>query len=179
MRVNSSEAVVWALARDRRVSPLISRSAVLPVEFDACFRILKPWLRKEPHDALVCFGQSPYPWIGIERVARNRDITCDGPAKRAVKRVIVPGGPGRIKTRLPIRRIARRLRRCGLKWKYSDDAGGYVCNNLFYHTVRHTRSSRLPCGFIHLPMIGSGGWTRRKLVAAGREIILAVAESQE
>ena len=177
MSVNSSEVVIRALACDRLVGRWISRAVVLPVEFDGCFRVLKPRLRKTPPDALVCFGQSPSPVIELERVARNRNVTYNRTTKRAVKQVIVPGGPGRIKTRLPIRLIARRLRKGGFRRKYSDDAGGYVCNNLFYHAALHTRSSRLPCGFVHLPVIGSNGWTRRRLVAAGREIIRAVVES--
>ena len=51
-----------------------------------------------------------------------------------------------------------------------------MCNNLFFHVVHHRSLRGMPCGFIHIPAIGGKGWTRARLVGAGRRIVRAVAD---
>jgi len=174
-RVNSSEVLVRALATDRQARRWIAGVKVLPVEFDRCFEVLRPALRKSSPDALICFGLNvTASAIELETVARNRNLVR-GRSGKVVHKTIIRNAPARLQTRLPIRFIARVLRRGGYRCAYSKDAGGYVCNNLFFHVLRGCLRG-MPCGFIHVPAIGGKGWTRARLVGAGRRIVRAVAE---
>ena len=165
-----------ALATDRQVGRWIAGFRVLPVEFDRCFKVLRPALRESSPDALICFGlNATASAMELETVARNRDL-LRGRDRKVVCRTIIRNAPARLSTRLPVRSIARSLRRTGYRCAYSKDAGGYVCNNLFFHVVRHCPRG-MPCGFIHIPAIGGKVWTRARLVGAGRLIVRAVAES--
>ena len=166
-----------ALARDPQVRRWIAGVKVLPVEFDRCFRALRPALRKSSPDALVCFGlNTTLRGIAIEMVARNRNL-LRGRAGKVVRKTIIRNAPAMLPTRLPVRSMARSLRRAGYRCAYSRDAGGYVCNNLFFHVMHRLGTKGMPCGFIHIPAIGGKGWTRAGLVGAGRRIVRAVAES--
>lgn len=49
--------------------------------------------------------------------------------------------------------LLRRLRRDGHRARLSDDAGGYLCNAVYYHSLRHARlhaPSRI-VAFVHVP----------------------------
>lgn len=168
--------LVRALATDRQVRRWIAGVKVLPVEFDRCFRVLRPALRKSSPDALICFGlNATASAIELETVARNRNL-LRGRAGKVVHKAIIRNAPTRLATRLPVRSIARALRRGGYRCAYSKDAGGYVCNNLFFHVVHHGCPRGMPCGFIHVPAIGAREWTMAKLIGAGRRIVSAVAD---
>src|SRR5207244_7406259 len=67
---------------------------------------------------------------------------------------IVPDGPESLTATLPLAEMLDALEQCNVNAVISDDAGGYVCNHVFY-TARHViESESLPirCGFIHVPL---------------------------
>ena len=83
---------------------------------------------------------------------------------------ITPSEPeGPIPTRLPLEKIGEALRKDGYEVRTSDDAGGYLCNHLFYELM-----SRLPpdkvAGFVHVPPT-QGPWDLPRLEAAVRTIL--------
>ena len=59
---------------------------------------------------------------------------------------------------LPVERIVARLKGIGLPARASEDAGGYVCNSLFYHSLRHVEAAGagIQAGFVHVPACLSG-----------------------
>jgi pyroglutamyl-peptidase len=61
-------------------------------------------------------------------------------------------------TTLPVARIVERLARLGLPARASDDAGGYLCNALLYHSLRHVdlRRPAMLAGFVHVPACLTG-----------------------
>ncbi|MBP2294007.1 pyroglutamyl-peptidase I [Azospirillum rugosum] len=131
-------------------------TAVLPVEYDVCGAAFATLVEEHRPAAALCFGlagNSDY--IKVERLAWNRDES-DKPDNAGVVRTdspIEPDGPTAYGSALPIPMVMRELAIAGLPVTFSDFAGGFVCNHLFYR-ARHlieTRGLDLPMGFIHLP----------------------------
>lgn len=131
-------------------------TAVLPVEYDSCGAAFAALVEEHGPAAALCFGlagNSDY--IKVERLAWNRDES-DKPDNAGVVRTdhtIEPNGPTAYGSALPIPMVMRELAIAGLPVTFSDFAGGFVCNHLFYR-ARHlieTRGLDLPMGFIHLP----------------------------
>jgi pyroglutamyl-peptidase len=151
---------------------------VLPVEyagaptaFARAFDRFQPW-------AVVSFGLAgDARAFRVERVARNRD---DSPAPDNAGTVrqgmeIVARGPDTHLNTLPVALLLDSLRAAGLEAGPSDDAGGFVCNHLFYH-ARHlieTRGVPVPMGFVHVPpappeTLDTAAWAIVAALRAGR-----------
>lgn len=126
----------------------------------------------------------PAGWIGLgvaghadglrlETLARNRlsseHADVDGAVGKG--RDVDAGGPPALPTRLPLFDMRRRLRRGGHAHSVSDDAGGYVCNALFYAGLRALPVGR-PGGFIHIPHVDRAGFNA--LRAAMADAIAAI-----
>lgn len=131
-------------------------TAVLPVEYDACGGAFAALVEEHRPAAALCFGLAgTSDYIKVERLAWNRDES-DKPDNAGVVRTdqpIEPDGPTAYGSALPIPMVIRELAIAGLPVTFSDFAGGFVCNHLFYR-ARHlveTRGLDLPVGFIHLP----------------------------
>lgn len=173
--VNSSEVLVRAAESSPRLAGLIARAVILPVEFDHCYAILHDVLEATPHQAVVCFGQTTAMEVRLEHVARNRDHVRDGEPPRHRERVIRAGAPPELPSMLSLEAVAASLTSQSIRFAHSGDAGGYVCNNLFFHLMSASRRSVVPCGFIHVPRLGVAGWPEERIVAAGEAVIRAVA----
>jgi pyroglutamyl-peptidase len=70
---------------------------------------------------------------------------------------IMPG-PRHLLCTAPLPRIAAALIAAGFPATISDNAGGYLCNELFYHLI--TRNATTWCGqtlvlFVHIPPSGT------------------------
>lgn len=94
-------------------------------------------------------------------------LDADGPPIRAVN--------------LPLDIIRRRLDRRGLPAASSDDAGGYLCNAILYHSLGHAGRAPRPVrsGFIHVPAdLGQPGsaLSLADALAGGLEILSACLE---
>jgi pyroglutamyl-peptidase len=162
--VNSSAAVVHALPASDR---LIRR--VLPTVYADSGRILCELIRDEAPDAVVCLGlRGDASSILLERTAvnLNHDTCGDNAGDCAQQRIIHSHGPASYASTLPLTTMHAALRERGIPVGYSDTAGTYVCNHVFY-TARHLmeqRGDRRPCGFIHLPQAGERGLPLEVLV---------------
>ncbi|GAB4855674.1 hypothetical protein Ancab_024296 [Ancistrocladus abbreviatus] len=68
---------------------------------------------------------------------------------------IIPadGGISQIrKTSLPVREIAAALAKKGYEVTTSDDAGRFVCNYVYYHSLRFAEQSGIKSLFVHVPL---------------------------
>ena len=160
-----------ALLASRRLPGFSIRAEVLPTEWragpDRLARLL------DEHDPVVAlhFGVS-YRARGfvVETRARNErrgieDACGDVPGNVC----IASGGPAEMPATLPTGLIVERLRRKGLPVQLSRDAGGYLCNEILYHSLREARCRGAGCigarrGFIHIPdrlTDGARGGSRR------------------
>lgn len=131
-------------------------TGVLPVEYGTCADAFAELVERHRPAAALCFGLSARTdFILIERIAWNRDES-DKPDNAGVVRddlAIVEGGPTAYGAGVPIPALLQTLARAGLPVSFSDHAGGYVCNHLFYQ-ARHlieTRDLDLPMAFLHVP----------------------------
>lgn len=130
--------------------------AVLPVSYAAAGDAFAELVERHKPAAALCFGvaaESDY--LLIERIAWNRDesTAADNDGVTRENQEIVAGGPSAYGCTLPIPELMRVLALAGLPVTFSDHAGGFVCNNLFYR-ARHFIDSRelyLPMAFIHVP----------------------------
>ena len=72
--------------------------------------------------------------VSVERFARNLDDANapdnDGALRRAVR--IADGAPERLETRASVQAIARAIRAAGIPARVSTNAGGFVCNHLYF-----------------------------------------------
>lgn len=107
-------------------------------------------------DAIVALGLADRtPHVRIERHARNRATTSAPDAAGCVRMgaLAEEGGDDVLTTTLDIDTISRELAAKGIECAPSDDAGGYVCNDLYYRLLAASRRGEAPSRilFIHLP----------------------------
>jgi pyroglutamyl-peptidase len=149
-RENPSEQVVRALAGRAGLA-----AAVLPVSYRRAEARLGALLDATQPRALLLLGLAAGEAIRLERVARNLDVAdaCDEDGEARAGRAIAAAGPASHASTLPLDRFAEALERLSLPTAWSEDAGGFLCNHVFYWArERLERSGRtIPCGFVHLP----------------------------
>jgi pyroglutamyl-peptidase len=157
---NPSATIVRELARRATLRPddyPALRVAILPTEFANAARQIRELLQTDVPDVLLALGVAPRAQgVRLERTARNRDDAAlpDNAGEQRQLTPIVRGAPDTFESTLPIQAMRAALEQLEVPVTISDDAGGYVCNHLFY-TARHVIDSRrLPtrCGFVHVPL---------------------------
>jgi pyroglutamyl-peptidase len=133
------------------------RVAILPTEFAAAERAIRDLLSSHSFDAYIAVGvAAATPFVRLERTARNLDdsATPDNAGDQRTATAIVPDGPESLTSTLPLPEMLVALEQSGVNAVISDDAGGYVCNHVFYTARAFIDSQSMPtrCGFIHVPL---------------------------
>ena len=173
----------WEVARTLDGEIVADRKVValcLPVVWEEARQKLTRAVRERRPDAALAMGVGWSGWIEVESTARNRrgphkdnrrelpPVLPPAGGHGKGKRLVEPGGPEELVTRLPSKRIVERLRALGLPVRESDTAGDYLCNEAFYAILRATADD-CPAGFTHRPRGGPArGW---KPTLAERESI--------
>ena len=124
----------------------------LPTTYDVCEAALLPLVEGLKPAAIVQFGLSARATgVTLERTALNMQTTArpDAAGGFAATPWIDPLGPATRASGLPLAAIAAALAAEGLAHDWSDSAGDYMCNLVFYR-CRIARPDA-PTGFIHLP----------------------------
>jgi pyroglutamyl-peptidase len=95
------------------------------------------------------------PGIVLERVAVNLDDARigDNAGDQRQNAVIAPDGPATLPSTLPLEALRDALSSAGLPTTFSDSAGRFVCNHVFYRGCHRALQNGWPtrCGFIHVP----------------------------
>jgi pyroglutamyl-peptidase len=159
--VNSSEVVVRSFAARRGARPWLI-THILRTEFAAAGREIAELLSVHRPDVCLCLGlHEGAECVVIERCAFNLDdaTIADNAGLRPGRREIIVGGEERYRSTLPIEMIAPMLERHGIPYQFSDSAGSFVCNHVFYMAASEANRLSLPTkvGFIHLPPIVEAG----------------------
>jgi pyroglutamyl-peptidase len=147
--VNPSEQVVRALRGDGLVT------TVLPVSYRRAEAELLAWLDAARPSALLLLGLAVGEGLRLERVALNLDDAAapdvDGEQRSGAP--IRPGGAVGHWSTLPLDAFAGALASRALPFAWSRDAGGFLCNHVFYLAREWVEESgrEIPCGFVHLP----------------------------
>lgn len=131
---------------------------VLPTIYDAAGTTIDRLLVEVRPDICLCLGVAGDPFLRLETVARNHG-TVPMPDESGIIRSgpIAPAGPDSYPCTLPFTTIHPVLKKRGMAVELSDDAGGYVCNHVFY-TARHAierHGLAAACGFVHVPPVRS------------------------
>lgn len=125
------------------------RVAELPVSFEEAPRKLREHALCHSPTAIVLFGlAATRRAISLETIARNRNGDSADEGGATAPGAIEPGAVDSLESALPLARIHAALSREGLPVEWSDDAGGYVCNRVFWEARRHLQP---PSGFVHVP----------------------------
>ena len=157
--VNPTELLIPLIAADR---PLYASSglcdlhtAVLAVEYERVpVELARLSASSGPFDIARAFrlaGGTDV--ITLEHVARNETRpSADAAGFCPPSRVILPGGDDHPST-LPLREITNSLEEAGVPFTSSQDAGGYLCNYVFYVGRAGTCPGFRPpiSGFVHVP----------------------------
>ena len=140
------------------------RKLLLPVEFEKSRELIITEYEEVKPDAVIMLGQAggrdaitpettavnEMSAVGAERIVPdNAGFAPEGLP-------IVDGGPGTLHSTLPVERIVEAVNSAGIPCEISDNAGKYVCNNVFYSMLEHN-GGEVPTGFIHVPYIKEQG----------------------
>jgi pyroglutamyl-peptidase len=150
---NASEVLLRGLGDDPRVVPVVLRT-----EYEAARGEMVRLIRELRPQAVVAFGVAAGgSAIRLERVARNWDgaPAPDNAGDVRPGEEIVTGAPETYPATLPYRQLSAELTARQIPYTFTDDAGGYVCNHVFYCARHEIEESGLviPCGLIHVPPI--------------------------
>lgn len=136
-------------------------------------------LLNESIGAVLCFGMCGGAQIRPERLAVNlADRTLlDASGSLPASDLLDPDGPPAYFTRLDYPRLIGDLRGAGLPTAESRDAGGFLCNKLFYTLMnaRAAKSASFPAGFIHLPHYENEGGLPASVLSRAVSICVAHA----
>lgn len=151
--VNASQRLVEALAAEPPDGFELA-TAVLPVSWARAADELAGRLDDAQPELVVCFGQADgRAHVEVERFALNFDDGSDdsGETRRTE---IVTDGPVAYRSLLPVDAIVDALRAEGIPAAASRDAGGYLCNHVFYVLMRAlAERSGVRGGFVHVPLL--------------------------
>ena len=180
VRGNPSEQIVRriaAQARSRGDGDLLAE--ILPTEFSAAEKRIRQLIRKFRPGAVLCLGVAPKrEKISLERVALNLDddLLPDNAGRLRAGRRIIPRGPAAYWSTLPLERIRKQLDRRGVSVSYSNHAGTYLCNHVFYVARHETErmENRATCGFLHVPPVRRRSKNRKQRGIALSTMVEAV-----
>lgn len=148
------------LAHKRALLPGVTLKLVrIPVTYKDAFAVFERAAKMFAPDVAVSFGvhgSRDARTIYLERTARNRNGAVTDNRGTAAPGIIVPRGKPEIVTRFPVQGLHLQLKEAGYAAEYSDDAGAYLCNNLYYRASR-AFSRRFPVLFVHVPPVGGQG----------------------
>jgi len=150
-RVNSS-AIAAAPLDGQTLRGAQVKSVVLPVDGPKATAAIAQAIGSFAPDAVLALGMlsnGPAVWR-VELIARNRDLARDG---SGAETPIVAAGARILPTGLPVARIWRKLDEAKMPVEYSENAGGFVCNHVFYRLMQACAEMKAPpiAGFVHLP----------------------------
>jgi pyroglutamyl-peptidase len=158
-KVNTSELVVTSLAAVKERDVV---TAVLPTSYCRAEANMSDLLHTHrPRTVLLLGLADGEPRIRFEQVALNLDDSeaPDNDGQVRFRRRIIEGAPVGYWNSLRLEQMADAVRHLHEDVVSSHDAGGYVCNHLFF-TTAHLRATAFPdmrCGLVHLPAVQGPG----------------------
>jgi pyroglutamyl-peptidase len=151
---NPSQFVVETLPG--RIGGAEVHSCVLRTEYRTAGRVIEDLLATLRPDVCICTGVGAGASFKLETTAHNHGGAAAPDQAGFVHRGPVEiEGPFTYCSTLPLEEIRASLAARDYPIELSHDAGGYVCNHVFYrarHAIEHIGLPTL-CGFFHLPSV--------------------------
>jgi pyroglutamyl-peptidase len=161
----------------------VAVARLLPCAYESSVKKLVDAIETLRPDALLMAGQAARrAVVCVERFAHNLDDATapdnDGALRRALR--ISRAAPEWLETMASVRTIARAIKEAGIPARMSRDAGGFVCNHLYFGALQYLSEKRsaIPAVFVHLPVTpqqSPQGATERRLTSAEAADALRVA----
>ncbi|CFX53295.1 Peptidase C15 pyroglutamyl peptidase I [Candidatus Filomicrobium marinum] len=156
---NASAVVVERLALSIAALPGVRLTwRILPVDWEVAPRQVAELIADENPQVILHFGVSRRAeGLVIETLARNHchsSVDICGSFPLAPK--IAADAPDALPSTFPAASIVDRLRAEGFPAQLSEDAGGYLCNNVLYTSLNRLSGNNSCIGFVHLPVDLSG-----------------------
>ncbi len=154
---NASARLVEALSSRARIAfpEIETNAAILPTEWNAAPERLAHLIAAHRPSLILHFGVAPdASGFRIETHAHNAcHATEDAAGLLPASEWLLRGGAQSHAATLPAGAIVAGLTKLGLPAALSMDAGGYLCNAIFYLSLTYARGANHPCraGFIHIP----------------------------
>jgi pyroglutamyl-peptidase len=153
VKINPSQRIVEHFQAQGREDLI---TLMLPVEYATSGARLVEAIKQHNPDAVLSLGvAASRTAINLERIAVNVDDASipDNVGHKASGERIAEEGPAAYWSTLPLAEMKEALDARGIAVTYSNHAGAYMCNHVFY-SARHAleqAGSTIPCGFIHIP----------------------------
>lgn len=125
----------------------------LPVSYARAPDALRAAIAEADAEVVLCFGLADGDTgISVERFALNLDEAdvVDNDGVHGSGAEIDPAGPLAYRSTLPVDEIVAALRDEDIPARASRDAGGYLCNHIFYVLMQTLGPNQIG-GFIHVP----------------------------
>lgn len=154
---NVSERFVPKLAHlaARRFSAHRVVARILPTEWERAPARLEALYARERPKLVLHFGVSAEARCYVlETAARNScRLAEDATGALPPDRTIIKDGADTLRAKLPTGDIVRRLLTIRVPIITSDDAGGYLCNAVFYRSlsIAERQGAPISVGFFHIP----------------------------
>lgn len=161
--VNSTEAFAPELASHLRVRlPWLHLSlAILPTEWDTAPVVLQHLLQSvQPHVCLHLGVSGAARGLVLESHARNATAErLDARGRLPRRRSLLASAPPVLAPRRSPHHLVKRAQERGLPVSLSLNAGDYLCNAVFFHSLWSARQGRpRSVSFVHLPVrVGDSG----------------------
>jgi len=129
------------------------KGVILPVTYFESWKIFFRNINSFNPDFVISLGYAPGSnKIRIESTAKNKDRGSKDNKGVSHYGPIIPNGALTYNNALPIRNIQKALGENGIESYISNDAGGYLCNHIFYNLMHHGGiGPKMKAGFIHIP----------------------------
>ena len=150
---NPSQLLVERL--DDAIGDLTLHRRILPTDYRAAGPLIETLLDVLRPDFCLCIGvaRAGDP-LRLETTARNLGtVQTPDQSGFTFSGAIAAGAPETYAATLSLDRIHAALHERGHRVVLSNDAGGYVCNYVFFTARHHIARSGLltACGFLHIP----------------------------
>lgn len=150
-----------AAATRRRWPRLHVVTLVLPTEWVRAPLVVEAALDRWRPDVALHFGVSgAASGFDIECQAQNRARPMrDAAGHLPIARELAEGGQT-VSGRTHAVTLLAHVRRAGTRARLSNDAGGYLCNAVYYHSLRHAgrRAPGRVVAFVHIPKRQRADW---------------------
>ena len=149
-----SQQIIEQIAASGRYPQVVT--AVLPVDYTGGTDCLQALITQHQPQVIICLGVAQNrAKISLERFALNVD-DASLPDNAGVLRQgepICAGEPLAYQSTLPLPAFYTALAARSIPVEFSNHAGAYLCNHVFYMARHLTDRQAIPCGFIHVPGI--------------------------
>jgi len=154
--VNPTQELMNRIAKSGDFPEAEIRTRVLEVHYQPCERDFHRELVTFKPDGIISFGLNVrIDHIALERIAVNIDDTtkADNAGNTRSGTLIAGDGPAAYWTTLPVNEMYDSLQKAGIPVQFSNHAGAYLCNHLFYYGLYTAEKLGLAAatGFVHVP----------------------------